>query len=92
MIQVMHEGAPVSIINYGWESPSFYQTWMHATEDDATTLSMAGASIDITSPDVVSGDGVLALFRALLNEEWIRLIKRHYRLVKDKLSEQPEQN
>ena len=92
MIQVLHEGRPVSIINYGWETPSFYKGWMQSAVDDADVSSMAGASIDISSPDLVGRDGVLALFHALLNEEWIQLIKRHYRLVKSRQAAAPQQN
>ncbi|MBF0202642.1 MAG: hypothetical protein HQK66_15340 [Desulfamplus sp.] len=28
MIQVMHNGKLVSVINYGWESATFYENWM----------------------------------------------------------------
>jgi hypothetical protein len=43
---------------------------------------MHGVSIDITSPDLVSRDGILALFNALLNDIWIAKFKRHYNAVK----------
>ena len=84
MIQVMHDGRFVALINYGWESPSFYKKWMG---DDSDVPPMAGPSIDFTSPDLVSRDGVLGLFRALLNDEWKKRFKRHYTLVKARLAE-----
>ncbi|MBI5605998.1 MAG: hypothetical protein HY879_21900 [Deltaproteobacteria bacterium] len=87
MIQVFHNGAFVSTINYGWEPPSFYEKWMGGKWDDEIMLQMHGASIDITSPNRVSPKGILGLFSALLDEKWIGIIKKHYRAVKAKLDE-----
>ena len=87
MIQVMHEGRLVSIINYGWESHEFYRNWMGSSEENHPMPEMHGASIDITSPDLVSPDGVLALFNTLLNEIWVAKFKRHYREVKSAVSD-----
>jgi hypothetical protein len=39
---------------------------------------MYGASIDITSPNLVNADGILALINTLLNDIWIAKFKRHY--------------
>jgi hypothetical protein len=82
MIQVMHEGKLVSIINYGWEPAAFYQNWMGSGAEENPMSVMHGASIDITSPNLVSMDGMLALFRALLNDMWIAKFKQHYSEVK----------
>lgn len=82
MIQVMHNGKLVSMINYGWESATFYENWMGSSAKDNLMPKMHGASIDITSPDLVGKDGMLALFNALLNDIWIAKIKRHYFEVK----------
>lgn len=82
MIQVMHEGRLVSLINYGWEEPEFYRKWMG---DDESVAPMAGPSIDIVSPDLVNRAGVLSLFRALLDEQWKAMFRRHYRLVKERI-------
>ena len=78
MIQVMHNGKLVSVINYGWESATFYENWMGSSAKDNSMPKMHGASIDITSPDLVSRDGILALFYALLNDIWIAKFKHHY--------------
>ena len=83
MIQVVHNRRFVALINYGWESPLFYQKW---NGGDADSPPMSGASIDITSPDLVSCVGILSLFNALLNDEWKKLFKSHYTLVKAKLA------
>ena len=55
-------------VNYGWESHEFYRNWMGSSEENHPMPEMHGASIDITSPELVSPDGVLALFNTLLNE------------------------
>ncbi len=53
MIQVLHNGKCVSIINFGWEKPSYYEKWMGGSSGDGLTTSMHGSSIDITSPGVI---------------------------------------
>lgn len=86
MIQVMHNGKLVSILNYGWDSAAFYENWMGSSAKDNPMPKMNGASIDITSPGLVSTDGILALFNALLNDIWIAKFKRHYDEVKAAMS------
>lgn len=83
MIQVMHKGELVSVINYGWEPAPFYEKWMGSSATENPISTMHGASIDITSPDLVSRGGILALFNALLNDIWIAKFKRHYKAVKN---------
>ena len=87
MIQVMLNGKLVSVINYGWESAHFYESWMGSSAKDNPMPSMHGASIDITSPDLVSRDGMLGLFNALLNDIWVAKFKRHYDDVKSAMSQ-----
>ncbi len=82
MIQVMHNGKLVSVINYGWESADFYEKWMGSSAKDHMMPNMHGPSIDITSPDLVGREGVLALFNALLNDIWKGKFKEHYKEVK----------
>jgi hypothetical protein len=89
MILVVHEDKLVTIINYGWESPAFYRKWMGSLEDDDAMPQMHGASVDLTSPDLVSPDSVLALFNALLNDTWIASFKRNYKAVKAAVSGAP---
>ena len=91
MIQVMHNKKLVSIINFGWESATFYERWMGSGEKDNSMPKMHGASIDITSPDLVSREGILGLFNALLNDIWIAKFKHHYNEVKTTMSKKPSQ-
>ena len=86
MIQVMNDERLVSIINYGWESRAFYEKWMGSKVDDGSFPSMSGATIDLSSPNLVSEEGILALFNALLNDMWIAKFKRHYKEVKTAVS------
>jgi hypothetical protein len=86
MIQVVHNGRVVSVINYGWESAAFYEKWFGGSAKDKRTLSMHGPSIDISSPDLVSREGMLALFKSLLNDQWIGKFKKHYKEVKSAIS------
>lgn len=87
MIHVMHNGIHVATINFGWESAEFYRQWMVGDEDESMPK-LHGATIDITSPDKVSPQGILAFFYALLDENWVRIIKSHYDAVKARLAKQ----
>ncbi|MBN2643723.1 MAG: hypothetical protein JXR78_18885 [Victivallales bacterium] len=82
MIQVMHNKKLVSIINYGWETPAFYEKWLGNKEKDDPMPSMSGASIDINSPNLVDTEEMLALFNTLLNDIWIAKFKNHYKKFK----------
>jgi hypothetical protein len=84
IIQVMHGGQLVSVVNFGWESPKFYLRWLGGTPDMNRDLAeeMSGLSIDFASPDRVSRDGVLRLMNHLLDEKWVSLIQDHYRQVR----------
>jgi hypothetical protein len=86
MIQVLHNGNLVSVINYGWESAAFYETWMGRKSDDDFFPPMAGASIDLSSPNRVSEEGILGLFNALLDEMWVARFKHHYKSVRANIS------
>ncbi|GAW86459.1 conserved hypothetical protein [Bathymodiolus platifrons methanotrophic gill symbiont] len=86
MIQVIHNEKLVSIINYGWEAATFYENWMGSSAKGNPIPKMYGASIDITSPDLVRTDGILALFNALLNDIWVAKFKHHYDEVKAAVS------
>jgi len=85
MIQVMRDGIHVATINFGWESPEFYQQWMGG-ELDELMPSLHGATIDVTSPNKVSTHGILAFFHALLDQKWIVIMQNHYNAVKTQLA------
>jgi len=76
----------VATINFGWESPDFYQQWMGSDLYELMPP-MHGATIDITSPDKVSPQGVLAFFKALLDQKWTDIIKKNYSAVRKQLAE-----
>lgn len=86
MIQVIHDGKLVSIINYGWESAAFYKKWMGNSAKNNPLPAMNGASIDIASPNLVRREGILGLFNELLNDMWVAKFKQHYSEVKAAVS------
>jgi hypothetical protein len=86
MIRVMHHERTVAIINYGWESPAFYEKWMGNIKGADLFSPMNGASIDLSSPNLVNEEGILGLFNALLNDMWIEKFKHHYKKVKAAVS------
>lgn len=62
---------------------------MGSSAKDNSMPDMHVASIDITSPDLVSRDGMLALFNALPDDKWIVKFKRHYAGVKSACNDSP---
>jgi hypothetical protein len=90
MIQVLLNEKPVSLINYGWESAEFYRKWMGIRAEDHSFPPLHGATIDLNSPNLVSQEGILGLFHALLDDMWIQKFKKHYREVKSATSRNPQ--
>jgi len=82
MVHVLHNGKHVATINYGWESKSFYEKWMGDSNGTHPFLEMAGASIDITSPDRVDPNAMLSFFNYLLSDAWTAKFKAHYKAFK----------
>jgi hypothetical protein len=78
IIQIFYDKTLVSIVSFGWESPKFYLRWLKSTRDHELANEMSGVSIDFSSPDRVSREGILALMHHLLDDKWISLIKDHY--------------
>jgi hypothetical protein len=83
IIQIFHEKKLVSIVSYGWESPKFYLRWLKNTKDRVLAEEMSGLSIDFSSPDRVSPEGILLLVNHLLDEKWISILKENYRLIRN---------
>ena len=86
MVHVLLNEKLVSIINYGWESKSFYDNWMGENTDTESIPKMNGASIDITSPNIISENDILELFNMLINDMWISKFKFNYNEVKIAIS------
>ncbi len=59
---------------------------MGCEADEPDMPQMHGASIDITSPNLVPPQAMLSLFNALLNERWIGMFRKHYEAVKAALA------
>jgi len=82
IIQIFHEKKHVSTVSYGWENPKFYLRWLKNTKDRELAEEMSGLSIDYSSPDRVSPEGILLLVNHLLDEKWISILKENYRLIR----------
>lgn len=83
IIQIFHEKKLVSIVSFGWESPKFYLRWLKSTKDRKLAKEMSGLSIDFSSPNRVSPEGILQLLNHLLDEKWISMLKENYRLIRE---------
>jgi hypothetical protein len=82
IIQIFHDNKLVSIVSFGWESPKFYLRWLKSTRDRELAQEMSGLSIDFSSPNLVSPDGIFLLVTRLLDDKWISLLKENYRLIR----------
>ncbi len=82
IIQIFHDEKLVSIVSYGWENPKFYLRWLCSTRDLEFAKEMSGVSIDPSSPDRVSPQGILLLVNHLMDPKWISILKENYRLIR----------
>jgi len=82
IIQVFHEEKLVSIVSFGWETPAYYLRWLKNPLDLEFAKEMSGPSIDYSSPDLVSPEGILLLIKHLLDEKWVAMLKENYRLIR----------
>ncbi len=82
IIQIFHDKKLVSIVSFGWESPKFYLRWLNSTRDLEFAKEMSGVSIDPSSPDLVSPQGILLLVKHLMDSKWISMLKENYRLIR----------
>ncbi len=60
----------------------FYLRWLGSTRDVELAKEMSGMSIDFTSPDLVSPQGILLLTNHLMDERWISMLKENYRFIR----------
>tara|TARA_B110000037_G_scaffold167729_1_gene190007 strand:- start:7105 stop:7608 length:504 start_codon:yes stop_codon:yes gene_type:complete len=82
IIQIFHVKKHVATVSYGWESPKFYLRWLNNTQERELAKEMSGVSIDYSSPNLVSSEGILLFINHLLDEKWISIIKKNYSLIR----------
>ena len=82
IIQIFKDEKLVSIVSFGWESPKYYLQWLGSSRDVEWAKEMSGVSIDPSSPDLVSPDGILRLVNHLMDETWTSILKEHYRRIR----------
>ena len=85
IIQVYHKDECVASLDYGWGSRFYYAKWMRTTTDDPWVDKMVGLNINPTVKLRVDEEGILILMNHLLDENWVKILKRHYSLVRKKL-------
>jgi hypothetical protein len=68
-------------INFGWESPVFYQQW---SPGDPEFADMAGATLDPLNAQSEHSDALLTLFQEVVaaDPDYVQRLQRHYRLFK----------
>jgi len=83
IIQVIEEKAPgdvVATINYGWETPEFYRSWLGGETDD---MELAGASLELLGKQGRHAVALLRLFERLLKDRsYADRIRKHYEMFK----------
>ncbi|MBI1745850.1 MAG: hypothetical protein HYR55_04585 [Acidobacteria bacterium] len=75
-----------AVVNYGWESPSFYAKWMKHDDPDIIA-NLKGPCLNFGSPQSRLAPAILELACNLLlqDEAYIERIKRHYQIFRDKV-------
>jgi hypothetical protein len=72
-------------INYGWESPGFYEKWSGITRE---VEQFAGAFLDPLNPQTEYSRALLRLFESVVADEtYLERLKRHYALFKGAVHE-----
>ncbi len=79
-----HGGKILATISYGWEPERYYAKW---SRDKKSAKIMTGVSLDPLNPQSRFSSELLRLFEwMLLDEDYNERIKRHYRLVKERVA------
>ncbi len=75
-------------INYGWESPEFYEEWMR---DKELAKEAVGASLDPFNSQTPYSHAFLRLFQwAIEDESYVERLKRHYAQFKEAVEQRRE--
>lgn len=75
-----------AILNYGWESEKYYQTWFG--KNNPLYQPMSGVTFDPPTNDPLKNE-FLAIFSSILRDDqhYAQRIKRHYAMFKQKMCE-----
>jgi hypothetical protein len=83
IIQVIEEKAPgkvLATVNYGWETPEYYQRWFH---DRGGAAELVGVSLEPLGSQGPHASALLGLFeRLLVDRSYADRIQRHYEIFK----------
>lgn len=69
----------LAVINFGWESPEFYQKWSKALDPDESAL-MAGPSLETFARQSRYADGIFEYTKnhPLTDADYVARLQRHY--------------
>jgi hypothetical protein len=86
-INVMSRSGHVATIGFGWEDVEFYRKWMHQPDGDEMTDALAGAQLEPMQRQSRWADAALKLVteNVLSDHEYVERVRRHYRMVRDKV-------
>ena len=71
-----------AVIAYGWENEDFYAKWMN-DDDPETIRGLKGPCLNMMSPQSKFAPALLDKLSLILDEEYIKRLKRHYKMFKE---------
>ncbi len=77
---------PLAMLGFGWESPKFYDKWMHGA-DKKMAEQMAGVSLEPFFAQTKYAPGAKKLCENVLlaDPNYVERLKQHYRMMRDRI-------
>ncbi len=83
----------IAVVTYGWEPASYYQRWFGGSDEEISRMAvdeMAGLGLNSASHQSKIAPAALELVRDLLKDKnYMERIKRHYKMFKETVDNQP---
>lgn len=75
-----------AVINYGWETSSFYRKWLHS-KDPQEIAELKGPSLNLGSPQSSLAPKLLKFVQNVLLQDaaYVERIKKHYQMFREKV-------
>jgi hypothetical protein len=85
----------IAVVTYGWETEAFYRKWFGGSDTGYSRTAakeMTGLGLNSASPQSKFAPAALKLVRDLLQDQnYVARIKRHYKMFKETVGNQPVQ-
>jgi len=89
---VSEEGETLAVIAYGWEGKKFYARWMGSNDPDTIRV-LKGPCFNPASRQSKYAPVFMKIVKLVLKDKrYIRRLKRHYRMFKDKINKDAKEN